>query len=670
MSFLGEIRRRNVFRVAVAYAAIAWLAIQVASIVYPAFELQPWAMQLTLVMAAVGFVVAVILAWLYELTPEGIKRAADVPESAGTARMSGRKLDFVIIGVLAVGLAFVVVDRYLFDRPTALDDDARSVAVLPFVNQSAAQENAEFFAVGIHEAILTQLAKIGDIKVISRTSVMEYEGTTKSVREIGEELGVATVLQGSVLRAGNAVRINVQLIDAASDQHLWAELYDQELTAENLFAIQTEMATSIADTLQAALHPEEIARLNDVLTENTRAYDFYLSGNTYFNRPDDRMFKPLAIQQYERAVDEDSTFSEAWAAMSRAHVTLYWFADPTPARLGLAEQAAQRAQDLAPDSPDTHIALGLLYDLGHRVYDRALAEYASAEALVPDDPYVNELAAYTHRRMGDFQSAADRFEQLIDRDPRNLDLLEQQANTLAHLRDFDGAERYIERALELAPDFDGAYVLRAWNAWRRDGDVRVLRDVVENPAIDVGSRADYFLWIAALYERDYAAALESLESWDGDVFSEQYLYSPKALFAGMTYRLAGEEESARTAFQEARLVVEQALSDNPEDPRFHVALGQVLAGLGDIEAAEREARRAMEIMPRSKDDWSGGWIQFQAIIGVFAPAGNVEAVVEELDIYLSHASGWSIEGLLPDPRLDRVRDDPLFQELVMRYARP
>ncbi len=670
-SVWGELKRRNVVKVALAYAIVGWLLIEVTSTVFPLVQLPDWTATFVAMLILVGFPIALILSWAYEITPEGMRLSHDVEATESITHVTGRKLDFAIIGALVLALGFVVYNYVLEEPPTssAQTQDRRSIAVLPFDNRSAQAED-QFFVDGMHDDILTQLAHIASIKVISRTSVMGYRDTDKNMRTIGEELNVATILEGGVQRAGETVRINVQLIDAETDEHLWAATYDRELNAENVFAIQSEIATAIAGALQASLSPDDVVRLSDVPTQSTRALNYYLSGNDYYNRPDDRRFKPLAVEMYEQAVAEDPAFALAWAALSRAHSTMYWYAvDPTQSRLMAAEQTVQQALTLTPDLPEAHIALGFYYDVGLRDYDQAQREFTVAERALPDDPYLIELTGYMNRRMGDWREAAAQFERLIERDPRNADLLIQLARTYANLHEYAEAEHYVDRALDIAPDLGVAYVLKAEIPWYRDGDVSLLKEAAENPPMPIGDDRELSGWYAAIYERDYETALGYLESLETNTISRQQWYAPKSLLYGVTLQLAGQDDLAQPQFQAARGQVEVELASNPEDPRLHIALGRVLMGLGELDSAKSSARRAMELMPRSRDDMSGSWTQANAISGVFAPAGDVEAVVTELDALLTASSHWSIEGFLPDPRFDPVRDDPRFQALVERHRR-
>lgn len=673
-SFLGELRRRNVFKVAVAYAIVGWLVIQIAATVLPIFETPGWILQVFTFLVILGFPLALIFSWAFELTPEGLERTRVVPQTESITHVTGRKLNLVIIALTAVGIAFLAFDRYLLEEaPTAvvadISLDENSVAVLPFDNRSAREED-QFFVDGIHDDILTQLARIGSMKVISRTSVMSYRDTEKNMRTIGAELGVATILEGGVQRAGDTIRINVQLIDAATDEHLWAETYDRMLTVENVFAIQSEMATAIATELQASLSPEDVVRLASAPTQDTRAYDFYLSGNDYFNRTDDRTYKPLAVQMYQQAVAEDPSFSLAWSALSRAHSTMYWYSvDATQSRLDAALDAVERAFALERDLPAAHVALGFYYDVGLRDYERAQQEFTTAEQALGEDPYLTELEAYMQRRLGEWAGAILRFEALIERDPRNADLLTQLGITLVNIKDYDLADHNFDRALQIAPDNALAYWWQAWLPMVRNGDIATMNAAAANPRMPLGAWRQYFGWLAALYERDYETALAYADGVEGDAFEVQGRYTPKSLLIGIARNLAGQDDLAEAAFLAARAQTEAALGENPDDPRLYIALAESLVGLGELDAATNTARTGLALMPRSRDDLSGRVLQEYAIIGVFAPSGDVDATVAELDAHLTAGSRWSIEGLLPDPRFDPVRDDPRFQALVERHRR-
>ncbi len=426
MSLFDELKRRKVFRVGISYVIGAWVVAQAADLVAETFLAPVWVMQMIVTLLVVGLPVSLILSWVFDLTPDGIVRAQDVDSSKPA--LSNTQTYSLLGGMFAV----VTVILYLIWPQTSPPVPAvfdNSIAVLPFANDSAAEEDAEFFSVGMHDEILTRLADITALKVISRTSVMGYRDTTKNMRQIGEELGVVYLLEGRVQRAGNRLRIIIQLIDATSDNHVWQDTYDRELTAENIFALQAEMATSIATELHQTLSPEMTARLDERPTQNTRAYEFYLSGEAYLKR----LQADVALRQFGRAVEEDPMFALAWAALSRAHSRAYWdgITRIDGQHLEKARDAAATAFELAPDLPEAHFALGYFYMYVTREHEKSLAELALAARGMPGSSDVQETIAAVQRRTGDMDASIATAARAIELDPRNTRLILQQATSYA-----------------------------------------------------------------------------------------------------------------------------------------------------------------------------------------------------------------------------------------------
>ncbi len=398
MAILGEMRRRNIFKVSLAYAIVSWLIVQVADIVLPTFNAPQWIMQVLVVMLILLFPIAVLLSWAYELTPEGFKATADVDRTQSITVRTGRKLNHIVIFLLALAIVFLVLDNYVYKDEIAPDPDVayrQSVAVIPFANRSAAEEDAGFLADGIHDELLTRLAKISELRVISRTSVLEYRGTTKNMSQIGEELGVGSILEGGVQRAGDQVRINVQLIDAQTDEHLWADTYDRELTAANVFAIQSDISAAIADALEAELSDDELERIDAVPTENLAALRAYFTGKQLVEQRTAESLRQ-AIGQFERAVAFDPGFADAWAGIAEGWLELpNYLATVNAQRVRReASSAAIRAVTLDPDSPQALAALG--WHLLLHNYDWDGAEDAFRRALQVDASNVNALHWYSH----------------------------------------------------------------------------------------------------------------------------------------------------------------------------------------------------------------------------------------------------------------------------------
>jgi len=401
-NFLVELQRRHVYRVAVAYGVVSWLLIQIATQVFPFFEIPNWAVRMVVILLLLGFPVALVLGWAYELTPEGLKRADEVGAAKSFSPSTARKIDFAIIIALLVVIGLFAFQRFGPSHSTASTGiPEKSIAVLPFENLSAERENA-FFTDGVQDEILTDLAKVADLKVISRTSVMQYKNaTTRNLREIAQQLGVAHVLEGSVQRAGGRVRVSAQLIDARSDTHLWAERYDRDLA--DVFAIQSEIAKTIANQLQAKISPSEKAAIEKAPTTDLTVFDLYERAKALWADVTDPLHAkeklPQAAQLLDEAVARDPQFLLAWCLLSRVHGALYWTGhDRTPARLDLANVAVQTALRLQPDTGEAHRALATYYYYGFRDYARARRELAVARRTLPNDAEVFLYTGLIDRR--------------------------------------------------------------------------------------------------------------------------------------------------------------------------------------------------------------------------------------------------------------------------------
>ncbi len=451
-SVWGELKRRNVVRVAIAYAIVSWLLLQVADVILDNIEAPTWVFQATLLLLFIGFPVAIIFAWAFELTPEGLKKEKDVGRSESVTHLTGRKLDFVIIGVLSIAVVVFAVER--FASSSLSTDDRQSIAVLPLDNLSPDPENA-FFADGIHDDLLTQLAKIGSLKVVSRTSVLEYRDSPKNMREIGRELGVATLLEGGVRRVGNSVRINVQLIDAKTDEHLWAETYDRELTAENVFAIQREMATSIAGELQVTLSREEVARIGVLPTQSTIAYDLYVRGRFFWSQRTEEGFN-RALEYLNQPIEEDPNFALAYAGVASIYVLmgheLFSWSHPRDTYPN-AQAAARRALELDDTLAEAHSVLGdalLRYDWDFISADR---EHQRAIALNPNYGTGHQWYSHYLLPMGREKESLAHSLRALELDPLNLIINLHLGWHYFYVGENELAIEQLQQTLELSPTF-------------------------------------------------------------------------------------------------------------------------------------------------------------------------------------------------------------------------
>ena len=434
--FFEELQRRKVYRVAAAYVVAAGFLIQMASASFPAWELPNWTLRLVIVLLLIGFPIAVILAWAYDITPQGIQ---------GTpTRGRHRRRNLILL----VGLAIIIpASASFFLLPRAIWQKVdKSVAVLPFQNISSDPNNA-YFAEGIQEEVLTRLAKIADLKVISRTSTQGYQSESGNLTEIAKQLGVANILEGSVQKAGNQVRVNVHLVNVQTGSQLWAEMYDRKLS--DIFSVESEIAKRIAESLQAKLTGREEQALAANPTNNPQAYDAYLRGLVFEARSNyagDAPFK--AIEFYDLAVQLDPNFALAWARLSGVHALLYSNRrDTTAARRDAAKKALENAQKLQPNSPETLLFTGyyqywVLHDNG-----LAKATFARVSKMLPGNSEVLYALGAIARSEGHWDESIGYWERGLALNPRNTALLTEVAFTYAALRQFPRAEKLYDRAL-------------------------------------------------------------------------------------------------------------------------------------------------------------------------------------------------------------------------------
>src|SRR5216110_1208879 len=436
--FFVELKRRKVYRVAAAYIIAAGFIIQIGSAVFPAWELPNWTLRLVVVLLLMGFPIALILAWAYDVTPQGIRI------TPGSHR---RRNLLMLIGsgvIVSAAAGF-----FLLPRASARKID-KSIAVLPFENLSDEKENA-YFADGMQDDILTNLSKIGDLKVISRMSVMSYRGEgTRNAREIGKALGVAALLEGSVRRVGNRVRVNVQLIDATNDEHIWAEDYDRDLT--DVFAIQTDLAQKIASALQAKLSPNEKEQLDRQPTKDPNAYLLFIQAHNYANRPDHLRDDSLKAEElFEQAIKLDPKFAAAFAGLSMVESWIYHSFEPTLARREKARLNADESLRLQPDLPEGHLALGFSYYYGDRDYERAFAEFEIAKRDLQNEAQSYMAIAAIQRRQGKWTESTANLEKAATLDPKNVSVLTNLGYSYMALRNFEAADKIFDRLAAAAP---------------------------------------------------------------------------------------------------------------------------------------------------------------------------------------------------------------------------
>jgi len=584
---------------------------------------------------------------------------------------ASNKISMKWIGVAAAVTLLVIVglriDFGTQEIESKEDLNNLSIAVLPFTNLSADPEN-EFFSDGITEDILTQLSKIKSLDVISRTSIMQYKNSTKSLREIGKELGVATILEGSVRQGGNRVRITAQLIDTETDKHLWADSYDREL--DDIFAIQTDVAKKIAAALKASLTPEEEKRINKKPTDNMEAYDHYLRGNNYSRRSFEESDFKIGIQMYQKAIDLDPNFALAYARLSETHSRYYWFYyDRSKERLAMAKEAADKALQINPQLPEAHAALGRYYYHGRLDYLNALKEFAVAKEMGLNSSDLYENIGIVQRRQGKMEQAKDNLLKAFELNPRDAILTRNVAMTYALLRNYPEAEKFFNQTISLSPDSWYAYYYKSFLALRWKGDTEKARATLNEGEKIISSfnnpRIVYLKYLHEIYDRQYQDALDLLLSVKYDVYQDQLLYYHKYHLMADTYGLMGESEMKQSYYDSARVVYEDLVKEKPEDSRLYTSLGLVYAGLGRKEDAVRTGKEGVDLLPISREAWRGAY-RLEALAVIYAKVGELDLAIDHIETLLSVPSDLSVHVLRLDPKWDPLRNHPRFMKLVQK----
>jgi TolB-like protein/Tfp pilus assembly protein PilF len=682
-SFFSELKRRNVYKVAVAYAIVGWLSIQIATQVFPFLEIPNWVVRLVIVTVAIGFPIALVIAWAFELTPEGLKRTEDIDASGERLPKKHAWIVVVIVGaMLSVGLFFF--GRYSAQTPRQDASPARteaatvstipqkSIAVLPFENLSD-DKNAAYFADGIQDEILTKLASIADLKVISRTSTAKYKSKPEDLKTVSQQLGVATVLEGSVQKAGDKVRVNVQLIDARADSHLWAKSYDRDI--KDVFAVESEVAQEIADSLQAKLSPAEASTLATAPTKDPAAYDLFLKGE-YEERLADSSLKAESFDQaaawYQQAIARDPNFALAMARLVQNRIAYHWFVEQmSEAELTKVRSMAEQALALAPNLAQVHVALGQFYYHGFRQYEQALAEFERALQLQPNASAALEYSGYVHRRQGQWERCLAELKRALEADPRNASLAANVSNTYIPLRMWKDAARAARHSLELDPyAADGMRTLIG-SILGGSGDINEAQRVLatfpaENKVLvsstfgnvrDItGDRAYVFV-----LARDFEAALKVWEATGNTAVDERHQLSARVAIRV----LGGDLTGAQAEAEKARQLLEERLRERPNDISSMTRLSWVYLALKRNSDATKLARQAANLLPPEKDAVVGNEL-LTGLAEIEARTGATAEAVAILRGQLSVPAGGSVSiaRLKADPVWDPIRNDPGFQELL------
>src|SRR2546421_9333969 len=678
-NFFAELKRRNVYKVAVAYAVVAWLLIQAASIILPTFEAPGWTMKILVAALAIGFPIAVVLAWAFEVTPEGIKRAEDVLPNESITHRTGGKLIATTIALAVIAGALLVYQMVGTARWAVRSDDKddgrrsatslpvaeKSIAVLPFENLSEDKANA-FFASGIQDEILTRLAKINSLKVISRTSTQQYQSKPASLSEIGRQLGVAHILEGSVQKVGNAVHINVQLIKAVTDTHVWAESYNRKL--DDIFAVEAEVAGAVAEQLNAKLTGSEKQELAPKPTDNPAAYEAYLRGVTRFEELTQES-RNAAVSAFDEAVRLDPTFALAWATLSRTHsITYLQNLDRSPARKAAAERSLAEAVRLQPQLAETQLArawyqYGILRD-----YNGAREILQQLRVIWPSNATVVELLGYISARMGEYEKSTGYLDESIGLNPRYAFVRNQTARTRIARREFPAALRVVNEALQIWPD-DWALESVKAQIFQGRGDLTQAQPSVDRLTTRLNEN-DLSVGTIAYQAKlrrtaPPPAALqygESKAGMPGIGISNLRILQ----FWADLLELSGDKSQLPAVLIKLRDSTEAFLKEQPDNADLFRFQAYALAGLGERDAALSATDRGLALSANDAR-FHGRTEELKARL--FARFGDKENAIT----LLQHLSQISYDGfygvpLTPallrlDPDFDPLRGDARFEKL-------
>jgi TolB-like protein len=682
MSFFEELKRRNVFRVGIAYVVSAWVLLQVVDLVLDNIAAPEWVMKVFMLAVGVGLPLALILAWAFEMTPEGLKRETTVNPEQSITPQTGRKLDRIIIVSLGVAVAFLLVDRFISEpgdvEPTAdtttesvqVEPDGgtpihvisdKSIAVLPLANRSVRPEDA-FFAEGMHDELLTQLSRISALRVISRTSVMGYAGTTKRMPDIGRELGVSTLLEGGVQRSGNRVRINVQLIEAATDEHLWAEVYDRELTADNLFEIQSDITLAIASALQAVLTGQEQQVLEQKPTENLDAYAHYLRGkvaaSTYGRTPTQI---EASIASYRSAIELDPKFAAAYAALSIDLIEHFWV-NGRVGDLGPATQALEKARELAPEAAGTQIAEGYYHYWGHLNYERAIDAFDRALESSPGELLAIRGRAYALRRMGRFEDSLEDFNRILSLDPLNGPAAVEMAYSLTQVGRFDEAFAKIEQARALGTKHSFFVYVEAYlmAVEQRLDEARAVLGTVSESMAPIAFDLSFSI---ARWSRDN----EFIEQME-ELAERRELQNPDGVETFLPWRARvlwdrGQYAEMQPFLDESEPNLLKLLDTSPDQAAPLIGLIELYSLRGDRPRFDAMVHRYDHDL---KPDALRLVEQGMLIPIGYARFGDADAALDRIDLAVEQFGIWEFSRFSMDPVFDSMRDNPRFQALDKR----
>ncbi|MGH8041054.1 MAG: tetratricopeptide repeat protein [Rudaea sp.] len=662
-SFFQELQRRNVYKIGAMYVVGGWLVVQIATQVLPIFNVSALAQRVIVLLIIAGFPVALVLSWIYELTPDGIARTANVAPDRSITHHTGQKLNWIISGILGLAVVFLLAQRYWLpsratDVPAATSD--KSIAVLPFENLSDEKANG-YFADGIQDEILTRLAKIGALKVISRTSTQHYASSPDNLPEIAKQLGVANILEGSVQRAGDAVHINVQLIHAASDTHLWAEVYNRKL--DDIFAVEADVAGAIANALSAKLTGAEHAAVTKKPTDNLAAYDAYLRGRALTVTGYGYANTRKVIAAYAQAVQLDPKFALAWANLAEVTAYLYFNnVDTNKYTPQYIKQAMDTAFQLQPELSEAQLAQGIYRYRIQRDFAGAQTVFEGMLKQSPNNVAALQYLGLVERRQGQWELALAHLEQAAALDPRNAGLLTTiGGETLANMHRYDEARVWLDRALAIAPNdtLEIGYKAATYQYQGRLEDAASVLDSV--PQLNLDPTLAYWRAYQRLLEHHFTAVIDELQPVLAQPETSLNGYAPQLrLYLALAQQTAGQPAQAQATYEHLIAQIEP-MAKQRDDSLLPVSLGVAYAHAGRKQAALDQAQQAVQLYA---DDGIDRPLAELGLAEVQMVTGDHDAAIATLAKSLTVPVGITPAVLRLDPTWDPLRGDPRFAVLT------
>ena len=665
MNLFKELQRRNVIKSAISYIALSWVFLEAADIIFPVIGIAQDHIKSVLFILIIGFPFWVAFAYIFEWTPSGFRKTSTVTSEQSVYKSTGKRLNSIIIIGLSLAVVLLLTDRiFNVTGRTYARDIEKSIAVLPFTNMSN-DPDQEYFSDGLTDDILTQLAKIEEFLVISRTSVMQYKDNPPSITEIGRKLNVGLVLEGSVQKSGNQLRITAQLINAKTDEHIWAESYDRPIS--DLFSIQREVAMAIADITEAKLSPNDEKEINSDPTNNIEAYQLFQRGKYYLNQPhfsEDEWNK--AIEYFEDAVNLDPQFAEAYGQLAKCHARLYYLkSDLSDERKKMAENAAEKALQTGSKNPNVQLSLGYyhLWAQGDKI--TALSFFELAADKLDNNVEVLIAKASLYETKGEWDKYIESYEKGIEISPLDLSCMVNLAFGYYFTQRFDDALVYNTMATNMAPEAAWNHLTKAFIIFGEMGANIESREALER----INEDHDWYLYafyFQEIFEGNFETALSLVEKYPNGI-DHKATRSPKELLAAFMHNHLNHRDEAVAAFRKALEIMEVEIITHQDDHRSHSALGLAHAGLGNKKEAIEAGKKAIEILPLSKDAFYGVSPLLEMAL-IYDILGESDLALDHLEKVLSIPNFFTVEWLKRDIRYKNIRSNSRYGDLIAKYT--